>query len=70
MSSFPWQKRDGIKSDGDVERDDDSSSLSDRQENGRPKTKKKFRARPFLSRITKRNDDVDVSIEDEILIAE
>jgi hypothetical protein len=44
--------------------------MSDRQENGRPKTKKKFRARPFLSRITKRNDDVDVSIEDEILIAE
>ncbi|KAL3779133.1 hypothetical protein ACHAW5_006933 [Stephanodiscus triporus] len=52
-------KRDGIKSDGDVERDDDSSSLSDRQENGRSKNKKKFDARKFFSRSATKNDEED-----------
>jgi hypothetical protein len=56
------KKRDGIKSDGDLERDDDSSSLSDRQEKGRSKTKKKFDARQFFSRNAKKNDEIDVSI--------
>ena len=58
------QKRDGIKSDGDVERDDDSSSLSDRQEKGRSKNKKKFDARKFFGRSATKNDEEDVSIWD------
>mmetsp|Transcript_33024 Transcript_33024/g.69508 ORF Transcript_33024/g.69508 Transcript_33024/m.69508 type:complete len:665 (+) Transcript_33024:203-2197(+) len=49
-------KRDGITSDGDGIPDDGSSSLSERQEKGRSKSKKKFNnARKIFRRVSSRN---------------
>ena len=45
-----FQKRDGITSDGDGIHDDDSSSLSERQEK-RSQRKKKFNARKFFRKV-------------------
>lgn len=44
------QKRDGITSDGDGIHDDDSSSLSERQEK-RSRRKNKFNARKFFRKV-------------------
>mmetsp|Transcript_13600 Transcript_13600/g.29449 ORF Transcript_13600/g.29449 Transcript_13600/m.29449 type:complete len:778 (-) Transcript_13600:128-2461(-) len=47
-------KRDGITSDG-INDDDDSSSLSDRQDKRKPKIKKRFRALKFFRRKSTKN---------------
>lgn len=52
-------KRDGLKSDGDVKLDDDSSSLSDRQEERRAKSKNKFDARKIFSWSAKKHGEDD-----------
>ena len=66
------QKRDGIISDGDFIRDDDSSSLSDRRgrERGRSKNKAKLAVRNFLRRISKKSSNAEEDVSGiEILFA-
>ena len=55
------QKRDGITSDGDGIHDDDSSSLSERQEK-RSQRKKKFNARKFFRKVGNQNQE-EVSLD-------
>ena len=55
------QKRDGITSDGDGIHDDDSSSLSERQEK-RSERKKKFNARKFFRKVGNQNQE-EVSLD-------
>ena len=55
------QKRDGVVSDGDFIRDDDSSSLSDRlgQDRRRSKNRAKTAVSNFFRRISKRNSNAE-----------
>ena len=55
------QKRDGITSDGDGIHDDDSSSLSERQEK-RSQRKKKFNARKFFRKVGNQSQE-EVSLD-------
>jgi len=54
-------RRDGIASDADGIKDDGSSSLSERQEKAKSKSKKKFSARALFRKIGTRSGTEEVS---------
>ncbi len=58
------QKRDGVVSDGDFIRDDDSSSISDRLGQGRrrPKNRAKTAVSNLFRRISKRNSNAEEDV--------